>query len=242
VGNNKRIMIHIYSIVRNDAYLLPYFIRHYSTFADKIFIIDDHSTDNTKEIANSFPNVEVLDYEYNNGFNEDSFSQSLIDHYKKHSRGKADWVMCADSDEFIYHKDMKKVLKEQRDKGHRVMETLGYMMVSKELPSRGGQIYDEIKEGLIMPQYGKTVIFDPELNVTFGHGRHKTSIKELVTSGDVGIKLLHYRYLSKEFFIARSEHLYERAGYDKKTCDYRMKRGLKWYEDALKSKLLKNVI
>ena len=102
--------IHIFSIVRNDAYILPYFIRHYSTFADKIFIIDDHSTDNTKEIANSFPNVEVLDYEYNNGFNEDSFSQSLIDHYKKHSRGKADWVMCADSDEFIYHKDMKKVL------------------------------------------------------------------------------------------------------------------------------------
>jgi len=67
---------HIFSIVRNDAYILPYFIRHYSTFADQIFIIDDHSTDNTKEIANSFPKVTVLDYEYNNGFDEDDFRRN----------------------------------------------------------------------------------------------------------------------------------------------------------------------
>ena len=231
---------HIYSIVRNDEYILPYFLRHYSTFANKIFIIDDHSTDKTREIAKAHPKVELLDFEYNRGFNEDDFSNSLESNYKK-SKGEADWIMCADSDEFIYHKEMSNVLKEQRELGTQVLKTEGFMMISKNLPKGRGQIYDENKEGIPMKQYGKTVIFDPNIDVFFGHGRHITILPTGIKAKQVGIKLLHYRCLSRDYFIARSEHLYDRANYDDKTKNYRMKRGLAWYDKSLKSNLT-NVI
>jgi len=232
---------HICSIVRNDEYILPYFIRHYSTFADKIFIIDDHSTDNTVEVALLFPKVELLHYEYDGGFNEDNFNYSLENNYIKHSRGIADWVMCVDSDEFIYHKDMHNILKEQRENGVRVLKTEGFMMISKTLPNKEGQIYDESKEGIPMRQYGKTVIFDPNIDISFGHGRHSTFLPVGIKAKKVGIKLLHYRCLSRDYFITRSEHLYDRANYDEKTKNYRMKRGLAWYDRSLKANLT-NVI
>ena len=232
-------VIHVYSIVRNDEYILPYFLRHYSIFADKIFIIDDHSTDNTREVATSFPKVELLNFEYNRGFNEDDFNNTLESSYKKHSRGIADWVMCVDSDEFIYHKDIINVLQEQCNAGSQVLKTDGYTMVSEKNPDKDGQIYDECKMGMRTKQYDKTVVFNPKIDITFGHGRHITNIPKGIEVVDVGLLLLHYRYLSKEYFIKRSNHLYDRAGYDDKTRKYRMKRGLSWYDRSLKSNLIK---
>jgi glycosyltransferase involved in cell wall biosynthesis len=37
----------------NEERFLPYFLRHYSTFCDKIFIFDNCSTDKSKEIIKS---------------------------------------------------------------------------------------------------------------------------------------------------------------------------------------------
>ena len=234
--------IHIYSIVRNDRYILPFFLRHYSTFADRIFIIDDHSTDDTAEIAKANSKVTLLPFEYNRGMNEDDFNDCLEKSYKKYSRGNADWVMCVDSDEFIYNKDIVFELAKQSINKNKVLRSEGYMMVSEKLPGGSGQIYDECKKGIRVKEYDKTVIFNPDIDITFGHGRHSTKYLAGVLPVDAGMLLLHYRYLSREYFIQRSTHLYERCNFDQKTRNYRMRRGLAWYENSLKSKLLINVI
>jgi glycosyltransferase involved in cell wall biosynthesis len=230
--------IHIYSIVHNDEYILPYFLRHYETFADKIFIIDDHSNDGTKEIAKAHPKVEFQPFEYNRGMNEDDFNECFEKMYKKHSRGIADWVMIADSDEFIYHPNIKDILINYNKMGVPALKTLGYMMVSEEKPSKNGQIYDECKKGVRFRGYDKPVVFNPSIDVKLGHGRHSITLPEALRASVSDLKLLHYRYLSLEYFIKRSEHLYERCGYmtdkDKK---YRMNRGLLWYNKGLKESI-----
>ena len=58
-------MIDVYGIVRNEEFLLPYFLRHYETFAYRIFICDDHTTDRTREIAKTHAKVSLLDYPAN---------------------------------------------------------------------------------------------------------------------------------------------------------------------------------
>jgi len=232
-------IIHVYSIVRNDSYILPYFLRHYSTFADKIFIFDDHSTDDTREIASRTPNVECLPFEYNRGMNEEDFNDCFEKSYKKYSRGVADWVICVDSDELIYSPNIKEALAGHRERGHQILKSTGYMMVSEKLPSCTGQIYEESNLGVKFPGYDKPVIFDPSLDIKFGEGRHSVTPPKGVKIEKAEILLLHYRYLSRDYFIKRSEVLYERIGMDDSMKKYRMTRGLDWYDRHLRSKLTK---
>ena len=228
--------------MRNEEYMLPYFLRHYETFADKIFIFDDHSTDRTVEIARDHNKTILQDFKYNRGMNEDDFNDCFEKSYKKYSRDLADWVICVDGDEFIYNKNVIGVLKEQKERGVQVIQSIGYMMVSEVLPQKKGQIYEESKKGIRFPKYDKTVIFDPSLDITFGEGRHTTNIPRGAKVAQKDLLLLHYRYLSKEYFLERSNMQWPRTNMDDKTINYRMKRGVAWYKRNLKSPKLKEVI
>ena len=230
--------IHVYSIMRNEEFLLPYFLRHYSLFADKIFIIDDHSTDKTAEIAKSNPKVQLLDFEYNRGLNEEDLSCSFEKSYRKYSRGVADWVMCVDGDEFIYNENIVNVLQRARKHGIRAIKSTGYTMVSEAFPTTKGQIYEECCMGSRCRGYDKPVIFDPELCVYFGDGRHTITLPEGVNCVKAKLLLLHYRYLSKNFFLNRSKESFARVEMSDKIKDYRIRRGLKWYDNSL-DKLIK---
>ncbi len=106
--------IHVYSIMKNEEKFLPYFLRHYSTFADSIYIFNDNSTDNTVEIAKLNEKVQLLDYNYETGFFDGDVNTCFEKAYKKHSRCVADWVMVVDADEFLYNKNMEERMKEQK--------------------------------------------------------------------------------------------------------------------------------
>src|SRR5436190_13957749 len=97
--------VHIFSIMWNEEYILPYFLRHYETFADKIYIFDDRSTDRTADIAKANPKVELLEYDYPTGVDDDDHSRCFENAYKKYSSGVADWVFCVDADEIIYNQN-----------------------------------------------------------------------------------------------------------------------------------------
>jgi hypothetical protein len=46
---------------RNEAWILPVFLRAASTWADRIFITDQQSTDATRAVCREFPKVEVIE-------------------------------------------------------------------------------------------------------------------------------------------------------------------------------------
>ena len=67
--------IHVYTTTRNEAYMLPFFLRHYYQFASHIYVIDDGSTDGTRDIATSHPNTTLLNYTFHSGLNESHRSE-----------------------------------------------------------------------------------------------------------------------------------------------------------------------
>ena len=218
--------IHVHSIVWNAEYLMPYFLRHYTQFA-KVFIIDDHSTDKTVLIAKYFPDVKVETYPYKGLHNEDNHSKCLIDSCKRNSKD-ADWVMCVDQDEFIYHPDMHSILALNAG----IMKPRAYMMISKEVPKGKGQIYDEVKTGVRTPKFDKPVIFNPEIKLEFGNGRH--TVTSEVEPIETALKLLHYKYLSRDYYHKRAMMDYPKwEGMDKKTINYRINKGLMWFDDHI---------
>jgi glycosyltransferase involved in cell wall biosynthesis len=203
--------INVYSIVYNEEFMLPHFLKHYEKFADKIFIIDDHSTDKTAEIAKAHPKVQYSVYPFE-GWREDQISQ-VYEIYAKTE--PSDWSVVADCDEFIHGLDTVEL------KGKWAIKTNGYMMIGKT-----GKLEDCKK--VRMTTFDKPVVFGSDLDVRFGDGRHSVN----VPTKESTLELLHYKYPSREYYLQRSLDTYPRI-MDAKDMAYRIKRGLRWYDDHI---------
>lgn len=200
--------LHVYTIVWNEEFLLPYFLKHYAGVADRIFVIDDHSTDLTAQIAKAHPMVTYLEYPFE-GLNEQEFSDTFENLYKTYP---SDWAVCVDGDEFIHGLEGLNFEKSG------VLKTNGYMMIGKT-----GKLEDCNK--VRMRTFDKPVVFDPRLNVKFGDGRHTVNLP----TRDSDLELWHYKYPSREYYIQRNSVAYPRIMNDKMTA-YRLNRGLDWYD------------
>jgi glycosyltransferase involved in cell wall biosynthesis len=229
-------VIHVFSVMHNEEKLLPYWLRHYSTFVDKIFIADDESSDKTVEIAKANPKVEVFKLENDTPGknNEPAMTKFFIDGYKKYSRGAADWVIFADGDEFFYHKDIVKKLKDAKNNGEKVIKTTAFSMVSQTFPTTNGQIYDEIKRGVRNVDHDKSVIIDPKIDISYvWQARHKIVMPENVHWQRIGLLMLHYQHLGRDYFIARYRESFPRRNYRKGSAELRMRKGLAFFDYEL---------
>ena len=66
----KKPIVHAFFVCYNEENILPHLIRYYSTFCEKIIILDNNSTDNSVKIIESFPNTEVIPFESNEEFHD----------------------------------------------------------------------------------------------------------------------------------------------------------------------------
>ena len=204
-------VIDVYSVMNNEMVLLPYWLRHYEQFATRIFVWDDQSDDGTRELLEAHPLVTLLPME-KYGDNDVYWINELFPQYEQYSRGKADWVMIADGDEFIYHPQLVSVLEEEYIKNTQVLWCKGFAMVADAPPTGDGQIYDEIRMGLPDRIESKWTVFDPAITIRFRKGRHSGALECNAerTNAYSGIKILHYRYLGDEYLEARDRRNAER--------------------------------
>ena len=205
-------IIHLFAIMKNEADLLPYFLRHYETFVDKIFLFDNHSTDDSRVIASSGPRVVSLEYEAEYG-DEHQMNAFYEDAYKQYSRGVADWAIIADIDEFLYHPDIKHVLANQAQKDRQLVKATGYTMYSEDFVTNNKQIYENYQMGYRTTLYDKAVIFNPDTDIKFKMGRHK--VPDWPKAYRCGIILLHYKYMSKDLTQKRMSSSNRNAPEDK---------------------------
>ena len=202
--------IHLYCILRNEIKILPYFLRHYQQFVSRFHVFDDKSDDGTLELLEKYSNILVLPTEIS-GLDDKYFRRVHQTEYTKRSRGLCDFVFAVDADEFVYHPDLINVLQKCKNEGYQIIRPEGYVMISKEFPHTDGQICDEIKTGLKDVWYNKPIIFDPLIDIQWDLGRHGLKPMEGIRiCEDSGIKLLHYRYLGKEYCEERHTTHYKR--------------------------------
>lgn len=206
--------VNVYSIQHNEEFMLPHFLKHYEKFADKIFIIDDHSTDKTAEIAKAHPRVVYSEYGFE-GLNEQEFNDTF---YSFYNNNPSDWAIVVDCDEFIegldfFHFESIAMIDD-------IYQTTGYMMIGET-----GRLED--CKPVRMPTFDKPVIFRPSPEVRFGDGRH--TVNQPVKQETDHFKLLHYKYPSREHYLQRSLDTYPRI-MNAKDMAYRIKRGLAWYD------------
>ena len=227
--------VDVYSTMRNEIAILPYFLRHYETFADRIFVWDDGSDDGTLEMLKAHPKVTLLPVNLGKA-DDEYFVQHLWPQYKTISRGHADWTICVDTDELIYHPDIVEKLKELQEKGIRKVRCEGFTMYHPTFPTAQGQIYDEVKVGVKDRWSTKTVLFNPEIDIRWDVGRHRCS-RKIEPACDTGINLLHFRYLGWEYYRNRTQKNLAYCGIeftDDRVCrmpDGSRRPPFKWFEE-----------
>lgn len=202
-------VVHVYAVCYNEELLLPYFLRHYETIAERIVVFDGASTDRSVEILRDHPKV-VLEQggvefptHADRKYNEPVLMKIRNEAYKR-SRGEADWVVVVDIDEFLYHPDLRDVLARYKAAEVTFPSLEGFDMVSFGPPSRQGQIYDEIRHGFKNRYYSKKALFNPAIDVNYHFGCHDQDPKGNVHGAEVSeAKLLHYRFLGAELFAEK---------------------------------------
>ena len=95
IPKNKK-EIRLFVIARNESLRLPFFLKYYfEKGVTRIFLIDNNSTDNTREIALDYPNVHVfkIDESFKNSWNWMEFFLNRF--------GKDRWCLVVDIDELF---------------------------------------------------------------------------------------------------------------------------------------------
>ena len=93
-------MITIYTICYNEQVILPYFIKWYrDRFPNcKIVVYDNESTDGTKNICLSTPNLQYIPYHTGNKLSDSTYLKIKNNAWK---HAETDWVIVCDVDEFL---------------------------------------------------------------------------------------------------------------------------------------------
>jgi len=201
-------IIHLYAVCYNEKDMLPYFLKYYETIVDKMFIFDNESTDGSDKILKSHSNVQAFSFK-SDGINDSIMTGIYNEAYKKHSRGSADWIICADIDEIILspRMNLRDILQEMLENNVMIPHMAGFQMVSERFIKSDKQIYEICKWGVRDPVYDKTAIFRPEIDINFHIGRHRSSPvsdKYLLSSWD-SLALLHYKFFGRQRYLDKQK-------------------------------------
>ncbi len=126
----EQVSLIVYLFCWNEEDLLPYTLRHYARFADKIVVLDNNSTDSSQDIVNQFAanlkkknqllqkpqikkkkaiherinrGVEVeLRVLDTKGVYPEQWMQKWRNSNWKEARGQYDWAIVVDMDEFVH--------------------------------------------------------------------------------------------------------------------------------------------
>jgi len=209
-----------------EAPLVPWFLRHYEKFADRIIVYDDKSTDGTRELLSAHPKVQLEDWTGDNGIDE---TQRLVwaGTCMRAMVGQCHWLMVVDFDEFIFgmahdYSDIRTILADEQRKGTNVIQTAGWNMMHKHSKTDAVphindygpsvQLWHIIPIGVRAPIYSKPVVVMPDTDPDWSMGRHHIKlVPRIVMTPEPRLKLLHFRYLSPWYARQRNARNWERC-------------------------------
>lgn len=190
--------IELYTISWNERRMLPFFLDYYGPWVDRIVVFDDESDDGTAEALARHPKVDLRPFPPK-GRSFVGTALGLWQDVWKESRGRADWVIVTNIDEFHYHPDgMRRYLEACTAAGITILHPRGYAMVAEAFPPWGASLVEALRRGVPMIGHDKRQVFDPDeiAEIRFGPGRHFCEpAGNVVEPSRPESVLLHYKYV-----------------------------------------------
>ncbi|MDR1583933.1 MAG: glycosyltransferase family 2 protein [Prevotellaceae bacterium] len=221
----KKPIVHLYAVCWNEEKMLPFMLNYYSEFVSQFYIYDNYSDDNTDEILKKWENVTVRKYDTGGALN-DVIHNTIKNNAWKKSRGKADWIIAIDMDEFLYSPNLKEHLTCATKEGASIFQTQGYDMYAEKYPiySPTKKITDMVKTGMLSDYYSKSIIFNPNRIVEMNYmpGAHESFPEGIVKFAKEKLSLLHYKNLGLPLLLERQDRYRKRLSNENKEKIYGM--------------------
>lgn len=200
-----RPIVHYYAVCWNEERMLPFMFNHHESFVDRFYIYDNHSNDNSETIIHAHPNTHIIKFQ-TDGFN-DQIHNDIKNSCWKRSRGKADFVIVCDMDEFLYHPHLQSALKEMKRKGQTIVKPQGYNMYSSDEPAKGIPLTTQVPCGVRDQWFDKCILFDPHaiVEINYKPGAHECHPVGKVVWNKYDFKLLHYKNIGLNSVLARKK-------------------------------------
>ena len=208
-------IVHYYAVCWNEEKMLPFMFNYYDNFVDHYTIYDNHSSDKSISLIKQHPNTKIVLFGKADEFN-DKDNKDIKNNCWKHSRGKADFVVVCDMDEFLYHPDLKCLLDQLYVEDISFPTTKGYEMYSETFPLYNSRdlLTELIQKGVRSEWLDKHIIFNPHkiVETNFDPGAHHANPTGIVKYGITPpeLKVLHYKNLGIDYLLSRYRQLGER--------------------------------
>jgi glycosyltransferase involved in cell wall biosynthesis len=188
--------IDCYTICWNEEAFLPYFLRHYRHFCRNIFVLDNESDDNSRDICRE-AGATVIDWK-TDGQQDNEAMRSIKNTCWKGS--DADYVVVCDIDEIVCGLD-----KLGPSRG-RVVRCAGWQMVGN------GQPPEQIRLATPDGMFCKCSVFSPAITeIGYNHGCHVSNPVGHSVIADNLCNMLHYGMLSMDSMLHRWSRYAARA-------------------------------
>ena len=189
-------MITIFTITYNEEVILPYFIKWYrERFPNcKIVVYDNESTDGTKNICLSTPNLQYIPYHTGNKLSDSTYLKIKNNAWK---HADTDWVIVCDVDEFL---DVNAIDVLSFDNvGINIFKSKGYNMCNVD----NLEDITEIKHGVRAIQYDKTILFNRKRikEINYGAGCHHCEPQGDVNKATISLPLYHMKFIDVNLLV-----------------------------------------
>ena len=160
--------VEVHVLAYEEERILPYTVRHYRTFAERVIVHDAHSPDATERVAIE-AGAEVQKWGLGGEVNDIEYCALKNSCWLGTD---ADWVIVCDADELIYFsQDARETLATYSRIGAAVIKPHGFEMFSETYPSTEGQIYHEVRMGAPDDKwYSKPILWNAKLVAESGLG------------------------------------------------------------------------
>jgi glycosyltransferase involved in cell wall biosynthesis len=203
---NSAIAIELYLLCFNEEKMILHTLNYYSKICSKIIIIDNQSTDNSIRLASDYKNIEFRYLDSGNEFIEDKLTESKNICWKGSA---ADYVIVCDMDEFLYDEQLLEKLLMAKEQKIIMPTVIGYNMMSDDFPTNyESLITEQVKYGVRSERFDKQIIFDPKKvkEINYRPGAHLCQpvfYGNRIESSKIELKLLHYKYLGKDYLYKK---------------------------------------
>ena len=163
--------IYLCTVCYNEMDILPWVIDYWKRIpVTKAVVYDNGSTDGTIEYLSKFPWIEIRNFKTEG--QDDQIQAVIKNNAWKEAKGKADFVVVCDMDEFLWG-DIDGELQKMKEGGYNILGNPWYAFCGNEYPKyeEGKYLHQLIRKGYKqyinhMEEYkhlGKFMIIDPNI-------------------------------------------------------------------------------